>query len=229
MCGVVAVVFAAAAGCAYHQPFRPAERATGLSPRGYAAADYEIRDATGALGEVQVWSEGASSEDEGIVVHVGFWLENNSSAPLRLDVDKLSVYVDSERDVVRGAEADVQGVTAVAPHSEQQVSLFFPLSGDWSPRDVTAFRVSWTLRAGEETYSQTTPFLQGESRRDYYYSPYYDPYYHHYPWVFHGGVVIHHHHPFHHRVYPRHHRQYHYRHHPPPGPRRVAPVRWRGR
>ncbi|HLV68468.1 MAG TPA: hypothetical protein VKY73_21780, partial [Polyangiaceae bacterium] len=85
------------AACATRQPFLPAEHVTGITPHGYLAAEYDLEDKRGNLGEAKIWSHGAYRTevrgDTDTVVHVGFALENSTTAPLRLVPEAL--YLDS--------------------------------------------------------------------------------------------------------------------------------------
>ncbi|MFO7177379.1 MAG: hypothetical protein DIU78_001655 [Pseudomonadota bacterium] len=191
--------------CATRQAFLPAEHVTGMTPHGYLAAEYEIEDRNGNLGEAKVWSHGAYRTevrgDPNTVVHVGFALENSTPAPLRLVPEQL--YLDSatlDGSVIGPLRpVEIRGNPSVPAGRDAQVEAIFVMPEGVSPNDVRAFRVAWTIANGESRYIQRTPFLQAVRERvpRYYYSPYYDPFVYD-PFVPHGGVIIHGS-PFYHR------------------------------
>lgn len=172
-----------ALGCAT-QPeiFRPGERTNATSPEGFLAAEYPLRDESGQIGEVTVWSDGAERRDGATVIHVAFDIENLSSAPLRFEQDELGLDSATFDDaVLRGLEpAFVQGETTIAPGTSSTVSALFILPASIRPQEVDAFRVHWRV-SGAADYAQITPFYEDETPRlaagPYYWdTPFFDPF-----------------------------------------------------
>lgn len=184
----VALGFAAGACAAQKEEFRPAEKATAISPQGYTAAEYDLKARQGGdLGEAKVWSNGAKQVevrgDDRTVVHVGFTFENNGDTPLKLQLDRTRADVGLKNEggsVTNLQAAQVEGDVEVSPGQERQVALYFVLPQKVAPNDINAFRVRWTLANGTKYFSQSTPFVEKPEPRGprYYYSPFYDPFFH---------------------------------------------------
>ncbi len=196
-----ALVFAVA--CARAQPFVPGERVTAISAQGYLAAEYEVPH-TGGAADIKVWSRGTSRETlrgpTETFAHVAFEIDNQTQQSMQLLRDRLVLQSAS----IDGAELEsvppalIEGATTVGPGSEHAIDVWFALPEGVAPRDVSAFRVAWTISDGTTSYTQRTPFLQEPSR--YYYSPYYDPFVYD-PVLLHRGVIIHRH-PYYYRPGP---------------------------
>lgn len=166
------------AGCAGTQNFDAAERATGLSPEGFSAAEYDMWGEDGNLGEARVWSSGAYKTEvngqEMTVLEVTLELENNGEQPMTVSTLRLdSLDVDGQR-FTDLAPVRVEGPGVVAPGEFERVKAYFAFPERYDPEDIADFRVRWALRQGERIYAQRTPFLQAP---DYYYDPYYDPFF----------------------------------------------------
>lgn len=174
----VACITLVLAGCAGTQHFDAVERATGLSPQGYGAAEYDIWGPMGNAGQARVWAVGAYEATVGgsemTVVEVVLDLENNGPEPMvlsELRLDRVDVGRARIEDL---APMRVDGDGTVPPGGEQRVRAYFAIPLRVDPEDIGDFRVRWAVRQGERTYAQRTPFLQAP---DYYYSPYYyDPF-----------------------------------------------------
>lgn len=173
----IATAAALMAGCAGTQHFDAAERATGLSPQGYGAAEYDIWGARGNAGEARVWATGAYEANvdgrEMTVIEVVLELENNAAEPMVLSALRLdSTNADGVR-LTDLAPVRVEGGGVVAPGQLERVRAYFAIPERYDPEDIGDFRVRWALRQGERTYAQRTPFLQAP---EYYYDPFYDPF-----------------------------------------------------
>lgn len=199
----VSLLFLLTTSCSQRELFVPAEHATGFTPHGYRAAEYEVQDAEGSIGDVKIWSKGTLRKNlrgsKETFVHVAFSIDNQTRHPMRLERQKLSLKAASD-DGPLGPLAPTLGKIAepVRAGKQRSIEAWFALPDDVRPDDVRAFRVSWTVDAGQATYSQRTPFLQ--ATRSYYYSPYFDPF-HNDPMVVHSGVIVHGY-PYFHRPHP---------------------------
>lgn len=173
-----------ALGCVTQpERFRPGERVNATSPDGFLAAQYDLEDERGFVGEVKVWSDGAERQDGVTVVHVAFEIENFSADELRFDEDALRL--DSatlDRGVLRGVPpALIEGARTIAPRSAATVGAIFVLPEEVQPQQVDAFRVHWRV-SGAATLAQITPFFEEEEVRmaagPYYWdSPFFDPFF----------------------------------------------------
>jgi hypothetical protein len=167
---VLAFVFA---GCAGTQHFDAAERATGLSPQGYGASEYDIWGATGNVGQARVWAPGAYEAvvdgREMTVIEVVLELENNGTAPMVLSAIRLDSADADGAHITDLSPVRIEGPGVVAPGDEERVRAYFAIPERYDPDDIADFRVRWAVRQGERTYAQRTPFLQAP---DYYYDPY---------------------------------------------------------
>lgn len=164
--------------CAGTQHFDAAERATGLSPQGYGASEYDLWGPRGNTGQARVWASGAYEANvdgrEMTVIEVVLELENNGSEPMVLSDLRLD---SADADGVRLtdlAPVRIEGPDAIAPGDEERVRAYFAIPARYDPDDIADFRVRWGVRQGERTYAQRTPFLQAP---DYYYDPFYGPLY----------------------------------------------------
>lgn len=178
------------AGCAGTQRFDAAERATGLSPQGYGAAEYDIWGERGNTGQVRVWATGAyGAAVDGrdmTVIEVVLELENNGPEPMTISELRLdSADVDGVRfrDL---APVRVEGTGVVAAGEDERVRVFFAIPERYDPEDIQDFRLRWSLEQGSRTYAQRTPFLRAP---DYYYDPFYDPFFGD-PFLFPGAYAI---------------------------------------
>lgn len=164
--------------CAGTQRFDAVERATGLSPQGYGASEYDLWGPSGNIGQARVWATGAyeASVDgrEMTVIEVVIELENNGNEPMIVSDLRLD---SADADGIRFtdlAPVRVEGPGIVVPGDEERVRVFFAIPARYDPDDIADFRVKWALRQGERMYAQRTPFLQAP---DYIYDPFYGPYY----------------------------------------------------
>jgi hypothetical protein len=190
-----------AASCATTESFTPAERATAISPEGYAAADYEMTAEGERLGDAIVWSDGAyrsKGYGDRTVVHVGFKIENEGEEPIELDTSAVEIRAETDDRVIRKQEPDVvEGSRTISPGGEGTVHLYFVMPSDVSPQDLDSFRVNWSADAGGLVYHQRTPFLEQRENYAYgyapfhssfYYTPFYDPFF--YPGLTHRGLIV---------------------------------------
>jgi hypothetical protein len=182
-------LIAAATSCAAnndsHATFAPLERAEGRTLEGYAEAIYDLQAVSGRFGEAKIWSRGAYiAENTGeTLVHVGFDLENSGATPITLDPASVrleSVQIDDE--VLRDIPVSVPtNIITIGPDSAGRAELVFSLPTGFSPADIRAFRVAWTVRANGEVFSEFTPFARTAPATYYvpvhaYYYPYYSRY-----------------------------------------------------
>ncbi len=201
-----------AASCATSEEFIPTEHATGISPQGYTAADYEMVAKGEHLGDAMVWSDGAyRSRVDGrpTVVHVGFRVENDTDQPIQVDPSDIRIHVQSKGRTIRRSKPDyVEGSRTIEPGKDGNLSLYFVMPDGVSPRDVDGFRVEWSARAGDLVYNQRTPFMEQPEPLAYYqdpyysplyYSPFYDPFFYspfsYRPLIVRPGPYRHYHHP----------------------------------
>jgi hypothetical protein len=136
--------------CVDHQRFHPIEKATGESPEGVLAADYELETEGGIrLGETRVWSNGAEDAEvdgeDATVVNIGFIVENESAKTIILSGSQLSLDVTttdgrtiSDLKPIRGGA----GNTEVGPRGQERVQVAFELSPEVEPSDIRSFRVA---------------------------------------------------------------------------------------
>src|SRR5690606_12560623 len=151
-------------GCAGTQRFDAAERATGLSPQGYGAAEYEIWGPTGNAGEARVWATGAYKANvdgrEMTVIEVVLEIENNGPDAMAISELRLDS-ADADNVEIRDlAPVRVEGPGIVAPGDDERVRVYFAIPERFDPEDIADFRLRWSLQQGERTYAQRTPFLQ---------------------------------------------------------------------
>ncbi len=158
------LVTLALAGCGGPQMFDAAGHATGISPQGLAAAEYDLWGPLGNTGEARVWStgayEGTVNGEKATIIEIVFDLENTGQLPMTLtDIQLASADVDGIRlrDV---PPVRVDGSTVVPPGGDSRVHAFFAVSSHLDPDDFHHFRVSWEVEQGERRYAQRTPFIQ---------------------------------------------------------------------
>lgn len=174
-----------AMGCGVSvRAFVPGEHVTAVNPRGdQYAAEYAITEGGRLLGEVKVWTNGASREtgEGGTLIEVGFEVVNHADGPLRLDPKAITLdEVTLRDDRLRQVEpTHVDGDPSIAPGEDRIISVTFELPGDIWPDDVLGYRVAWRLTNGV-TYSQKTPFFPGVDWRDR------DPWYPRHPAYYNG-------------------------------------------
>jgi hypothetical protein len=167
----------AASGCAAGvAEFRPTERAWGASRQGQEQAIYELNGPDGRAGEAKVWTGGIRKERGSVVADVAIELKNTGPIPLIIDVDslRLSGVVAGDDVIDDVVPLKTAGNPEVAPRSVGGLRVLFELPGDLSPRDVTEFRLEWTVRIGADAYAQFTPFVRDPTAEGGY--GYYDGY-----------------------------------------------------
>ncbi len=178
---VLCTAFSACGPSRYY--FRPAEKLRAESLDGFPAAEYEVSVGAERWGEVRIWSEGAELRSHGgperTVVIVGFEIENNSEAPLQLDLTetRLRVIRAGESEVVDCQADPLPAEVRAGPHTVHGTRLEFWLPENVRPVDLKAFRVRWVVRGpGQQRYQQHTAFLRAQ--------PVYARYYGYHPWRF---------------------------------------------
>lgn len=202
---MVAVIGTGLAGCApSQQSFKPAEKVGGETVEGFKEAFYDLALDDRRIGEVKVWSSGASvvkrEGREMTLIRLGFTIENKGDVPIELDPANVELESVQTKDgtyenlkPIRRAEPIV-----VEPRTSRDVELAFALPTKITPDEILAFRAKWTTNANGMQYTEFTPFVQQPKQRyayvpvhGYYYPyypfdyPYYGPY-----WYPHGRVVI---------------------------------------
>lgn len=198
--GARVLVPALAAGlsaCAINQPFHPVEKATGESPQGDLAADYDIRIEGGEdIGEARVWTSGAlkpSLGEDTSIVNVGFIVENESDSPMTFEGRNLSLeFTTNENLTYKNVRPMEDPGAVVIPSGERRrIDVAFRLpqvqQPDLDPDDVVSFRVKWQIDNKDGSFREGTSFRQTQpvyAPAGYYdsywypsiYRPAYDPY-----------------------------------------------------
>ncbi len=183
-----------ATGCVSSRAFAPAEHVSAFSPRGqHYAAEYPIVERGQTVGEVKLWSAGASrdgsDEEPRTTVSVAFEVSSHGRMPLRFDAERLYLLEMPKQGTTPGrlSPSRVQGELLVPPGQSRQIEASFTLPSSVWPSDVPGFRVAWSV-VGQLQHSRKTPFLKviGSSPIDPWY-PYYSPYYGYYYPGFYGS------------------------------------------
>jgi hypothetical protein len=181
-----------ASGCVSGQAFMPVANVSALSPDGKErASEYPVEINHQRVGTARVWTNGAyRTEVQGstrTVVHVGFALDNTSSAPLSLDPKQLRLQdvLTPDGALYQIPPVQVDGNLTVAPAHNEQMNAVFELPGGIWPSDVLAYHVAWKVEAGG-TFAENTPFV-GPGYGRYPYSPYYYAYPYDYYWGYPWG------------------------------------------
>jgi hypothetical protein len=178
----VALIFTS--GCVSSRTFMPTEHVTAFSPGGgQYAAEYSIDESGSSLGDVKLWSEGAtrdgSDEEPRTKVRVGFELSNHAQIPLRFDPKRLFLEELAKKGEPAGRlpPANVAGDTLVPPGQSRRLDVLFTLPSSVWPSDVPGYRVAWSV-VGRRVHSRKTPFASVAPRRpiDAWYYPYYGYY-----------------------------------------------------
>lgn len=168
-------------GCAVnHAYFEPTEHVHGRTMHGYREAMYDLVGPQGRFGEAKVWSRGAYRHEDRTVIQVAIELHNTGGKPFDLRAS------DVVLDPVRADDTAIANVPAAensdlvfASGAIGEAGFHFVLPPDVDPGDVRGFRVRWTVRSPEFSYSQNTPFMR-ERTGTYAYYPY--PAYPYYGW-----------------------------------------------
>lgn len=187
----LAIVAVAGAGCTgaaqEASAFHPTERVEGRTMEGYKEASYDLTAQGTRRGEIEVWSPGArqmnTPSGSRAVVRVGFTLDDVGQVPLDLDVSNIRLE-SFQAKTARKADLPavlVSGKTAVAAGTSENAEVQFELPPDVHVSDISAFRIKWSVRSGDEAYTEFTPFAQ-EKTREYAYIPVTSYYYPYYPW-----------------------------------------------
>lgn len=146
--------------CATNRLFAPRENGNGSGPTGQPAAVYVL--APPAHGEVRLWCDGCDLDEAQVpVLRLGFELENTGNEPMALDPAAVRV-TGLAIDGGLAATATLTSPPArveVAPQSTGRVDLVYAVAGDGiAPRAIQDFHVGWQVAAGDQTFSQVTPF-----------------------------------------------------------------------
>jgi hypothetical protein len=168
MKGIIVTAAIAVAGCASTsnrpESMRPTERATGVGADEYPEAEYELRHTA----EVRVWSRGAyvakvDGRDR-TVVHVGFEVENPTTAPLYLIGQAIAVTAvrAGERTVREPPLASLEGDLRVPPGEKHDFDFTFALPVGVDPQDVDAFDVRWAVTGEGIRHREITGFVEDE-------------------------------------------------------------------
>jgi hypothetical protein len=173
-------------GCVSSRAFMPTEHVTAFSPGGSQyAAEYPIVESGSSLGDVKVWSDGAtrdgSDAEPRTTVRVGFELSNHAGAPLRFDAKQLFLEELARKGEPAGRvpPTSVAGETLVPPGQSRQLDVRFTLPSSVWPSDVPGYRVAWSV-VGRRVHSRKTPFARVVAPPrpvDAWYYPYYGYYY----------------------------------------------------
>lgn len=188
------VLLTFAVGCVSTRAFVPTEHVTAFSPRGnHYAAEYPIVEAGQTVGEVKLWSAGASrdgSDDEPrTTVSVSFEVSSHGQWPLRFDSRRLQLLELPKQGTTPGRlrPTRVQGDVLVPPGQSRHLEVSFTLPRSVWPSDVPGFQVAWSV-VGRDSHFRRTPFLKliDTTPVDPWY-PYYSPYYGYYYPGFYGS------------------------------------------
>lgn len=181
-------------GCAHRRgSFSPVD-GSAVSPRGFEAAMYTIRTGQGDWGAINVkaWTKGIIKRDDvateakdvlssvatrpGDLVHVGLFINNNSSGTVTFDYDRSTldvragdVAVDTISPLRSGAEIRIRGL------SDLKLNVYFDLPPNVKPGQVESYALQWALRSAGASYSQTTIFSRDKDNDRAYYPVPYDP------------------------------------------------------
>jgi hypothetical protein len=193
------VLLTSLTGCATRQSFMPAQNVSAITRGGYLASHYESKHADGSTTEIEIWSGGTfigeADGQDAVFAHVGFVLDNASSAPVRLDPNALkleSVRVADGERIGPLSPVEIGGDPNVAAGAKAEIEALFRLPEGVSPTAIRDFQLSWVLTSGRERYAQRTSFERSVAQPlprayyvdyPYYFWPNYYPYY--YPYV--GG------------------------------------------
>lgn len=158
--------------CGERARFEPTEHVIAVSPTGQPAASYELRadQTSDPKITVNIWSEGASREDDRTFVDLAVEVRNTGDEPVQLDRDALALEVFDMRGRPLPAPrlANViaeKGSYVVSPHSANRVKLRFELTAGVPPSDVGALRFRWgVIRGDGERYVQLTEFRRQAER-----------------------------------------------------------------
>lgn len=165
---LVLAAYACLPACSHSVYFRPREHATGESPGGIPAAEYQLDQA----GEMLLWSQGGWREDgddgdEQSVIHFGLEVENDSEELLEIVVDefRLRIRLEDGRSIGELMPVELDGEVEIAPGTSSELHMWFAAPDLDSPRDIEALDLHWLLRLRTEANTEfrgSTKF-----RRDY--------------------------------------------------------------
>ncbi len=157
-------------GCGGSQLFDATGHATGISPQGLAAAEYDLWGPLGNTGEVRVWSTGAYHGDvdgePATIIDVVFDLQNVGQQTMLLSDLRLGANVEHIR-LRNLTPVRVDGSSVVVPGDESRVHAYFAVSSKIDPNRLYGFRVSWKLEQGDRRFAQRTPFMQAPTYASY--------------------------------------------------------------
>jgi hypothetical protein len=159
------VLALAAAGCGTaKQPFEPIH-ASGTAGATYPTASYDLKIGTTDLGNATVWSEGAvtgnGGDPNGRRLDVQMTIRNATATPLRLDVRKSRVDVETHdgKKAALGAPVGLGGSQTVGPETSGRVALQYALPSGMAMSDVKEFYFNWRVASPAGEYQQLTIFV----------------------------------------------------------------------
>ncbi len=169
--------------------FRPSAE-SGAGREGEPAAAYEVRDDSGRVAEVNVWSQGTYlADDGGAYAHVAIEIKNVGTGSVTLDSTAAQLEVFDSAGVPLSPTRLVSVFPAgaerrrVAPATAADIDLLYAL-GPIAPATVGSMRLRWILiEPDSRQYVQFTDFTRDDSRAQgtaYAYVPifgFYDPFF----------------------------------------------------
>lgn len=182
-----------ATGCVSSRAFVPSEHVTAFAPDGDdVAAEYSIIEGGDDVGELKLWSEGAtrksSDAEPHTVIELGFELSNHGREPLRFDDQGLYIEELPKKGVRPGRTrpATVTGERLVQPGQSREIHATFALPSSVLPNDIPGYRVRWRI-LGRRAHARETAFLHAPPAPRYT-DPWYPawPYYGYYGYYYPG-------------------------------------------
>ncbi len=179
--------------------FRPAEHATASGHGGQPAASYEVRAAPNEDPTilVNVWSQGARSEEGRTHVHLTLEVRNTGRAPVTVDPQqlRLEAYANDGRPLPEGHLVRIAASeAAVLPGQASTMQLHFALAPQIEPAAIGALRLRWALVHDDgRQYVQFTGFQRVPEAGVGLYDPvygFYDPFFYGPPHGFHAHYYV---------------------------------------
>jgi len=191
---LLAVTLLALTSCARRAEFRPVHAPESVPPQ-LAGVEYEINVNGANLGDVKVWSEGATTRKvngKQRVVHVGLRIRNDDSAPLRFDPARASIAVISDDGQLLEIKrpVSVRGDTTIQPGEIGRIQLQYPVPNHVDVYEIAGFEFNWAVESETAVATNSTTFVregQDEDRVRYgvgmgFYDPYWGTPYHYRPY-----------------------------------------------
>lgn len=188
---LLSVVIATA--CAQSARFRPVDAPESVPPQ-LAGMEYELAPDGQNVGDVKVWSEGATTTEtngEQRVVHLGLRIRNDDpQRTLRFDPERTTVALISDAGELIELDRPyrVEGDLSIEPGSMGRLDVEYPLPDRIDVYDVAGFEFNWAVDTGDTVATHSTTFVREQERGDRmqygvgvgYYDPYWG-YPYHYP------------------------------------------------